>query len=170
MACIMALLLGAIYFQQGLSQASIQSRVGAISFSMLLMSFIAFDIVLLFPKERDLYTRESQAGLYGASAFFHARCLAELPGHLTAGGTYATIAYWMMGFQSSAMKFAHFFFLCEAVVFAGTSLLIFCGCCARDFEMANNYATVFFCLFMMFDGSGLCGNQPVRRVHPTILH
>jgi ATP-binding cassette subfamily G (WHITE) protein 2 len=152
MACIMALLLGAIYFQQGLSQASIQSRVGAISFSMLLMSFIAFDIVLLFPKERDLYTRESQAGLYGASAFFHARCLAELPGHLTAGGAYATIAYWMMGFQSSAMKFAHFFFLCEAVVFAGTSLLIFCGCCARDFEMANNYATVFFCLFMMFDG------------------
>ena len=68
------------------------------------------------------------------------------------------------------MKFAHFFFLCEAVVFAGTSLLIFCGCRARDFEMANNYATVFFCLFMMFDGSGLCGNQPVRRVHPTILH
>merc|ERR1719161_3145317 len=58
----------------------------------------------------------------------------------------------MMGFQSSPMKFAHFFFLCEAVVFAGTSLLIFCGCCARDFEMANNYATVFFCLFMMFDG------------------
>ena len=51
----------------------------------------------------------------------------------------------MMGFQGSAMKFAHFFFLCEAVVFAGTSLLIFCGCCARDFEMANNYATVFFC-------------------------
>ena len=149
MACIMALLLGAIYFQQGLSQASIQSRVGAISFSMLLMSFIAFDIVLLFPKERDLYTRESQAGLYGASAFFHARCLAELPGHLTAGGAYATIAYWMMGFQNSPMKFAHFFFLCEAVVFAGTSLLIFCGCCARDFEMANNYATVFFCLFMM---------------------
>jgi ABC-type multidrug transport system permease subunit len=96
MACIMALLLGAIYFQQGLSQASIQSRVGAISFSMLLMSFIAFDIVLLFPKERDLYTREAQAGLYGASAFFHARCLAELPGHLTAGGAYATIAYWMM--------------------------------------------------------------------------
>ena len=154
MACIMALLLGAIYFQQGLSQASIQSRVGAISFSMLLMSFIAFDIVLLFPKERDLYTRESQAGLYGASAFFHARCLAELPGHLTAGGAYATIAYWMMGFQNSPMKFAHFFFLCEAVVFAGTSLLIFCGCCAKDFEMANNYATVFFCLFP-------CGNQGV---------
>ena len=51
--------------------------------------------------------------------------------------------------QNSPMKFAHFFFLCEAVVFAGTSLLIFCGCCARDFEMANNYATVFFCLFMM---------------------
>ena len=40
------------------------------------------------------------------------------------------------------MKFAHFFFLCEAVVFAGTSLLIFCGCCARDFEMANNYVRV----------------------------
>ena len=37
-------------------------------------------------------------------------------------------------------------------MFAGTSLLIFCGCCAKDFEMANNYATVFFCLFMMFDG------------------
>jgi len=152
MACLMALLLGAIFFQQGLSQASVQSRVGAISFSMLLMAFIAFDVVLLFPKERDLYTRESQAGLYGASAFFHARCLAELPGHLVAGGAYATIAYWMMGFQDSAMKFSHFFFLCEAVVFAGTSLLIFCGCCARDFEMANNYATVFFCLFMMFDG------------------
>ena len=29
---------------------------------MLLMSFIAFDIVLLFPKERDLYTREARRG------------------------------------------------------------------------------------------------------------
>ena len=70
----------------------------------------------------------------------------------------------MMGFQSSAMKFAHFFFLCEAVVFAGTSLLIFCGCCARDFEMANNYATVFFCLVP-------CGNAwRARRSMPAQVY
>eukprot|EP00629_Pelagomonadales_sp_RCC1024_P005266 CAMPEP_0119284170 /NCGR_PEP_ID=MMETSP1329-20130426/29853_1 /TAXON_ID=114041 /ORGANISM="Genus nov. species nov., Strain RCC1024" /LENGTH=79 /DNA_ID=CAMNT_0007284847 /DNA_START=26 /DNA_END=261 /DNA_ORIENTATION=+ len=79
MACVMGVLLGAIYWDQGLSQASVQSRVGAISFTMLLMSFIAFDVVLLFPKERDLFRREHQAGLYSHSAFFHARCAAELP-------------------------------------------------------------------------------------------
>ena len=58
MACIMALLLGAIYFQQGLSQASIQSRVGAISFSMLLMSS---PLIWCLFEERDL--SESPGGL-----------------------------------------------------------------------------------------------------------
>jgi len=62
------------------------------------------------------------------------------------------------------MKFAHFFFLCEAVVFAGTSLLIFCGCCARDFEMANNYATVFFCRSRRFEVLGCLPFIGMRRL------
>ena len=71
----------------------------------------------------------------------------------------------MMGFQSDAMKFAHFFFLCEGVVLAGTSLLIFCGCIAKDFEGANNFATVFLCLFMMlgpgwYSKRGAAGPRP----------
>ena len=152
MALIMAVLLGAIYWDLGLSQASVQNRVGAVSFTMLLMSFIAFDVVLLFPKERDLFRREHAAGLYSCSAFFHARCAAELPGHLAAGAVYATVTYWMMGFQRSGSKFANWLALCEALVLAGTSLLIFCGCVAKDFEGANNLATVAYCLFMMFDG------------------
>ncbi|KAH8055623.1 ATPase [Aureococcus anophagefferens] len=128
------------------------TRVGAVSFSMLLMSFIAFDVVLLFPKERDLYKREHAAGLYCPSAFFHARCVAELPGHLVAGGCYATVTYWMMGFQQDLGKFLSYVALCEALVLSGTSLLIACGCLAKDFEGANNIATVAYCLFMMFDG------------------
>ena len=152
MALIMAVLLGAIYYDLGLGQESVQNRVGAVSFSMLLMSFIAFDVVLLFPKERDLYKREHAAGLYCPSAFFHARCVAELPGHLVAGGCYATVTYWMMGFQRDLGKFLSYVALCEALVLSGTSLLIACGCLAKDFEGANNIATVAYCLFMMFDG------------------
>ncbi|KAH8072086.1 ATPase [Aureococcus anophagefferens] len=152
MALIMAVLLGAIYYDLGLGQESVQNRVGAVSFSMLLMSFIAFDVVLLFPKERDLYKREHAAGLYCPSAFFHARCVAELPGHLVAGGCYATVTYWMMGFQQDLGKFLSYVALCEALVLSGTSLLIACGCLAKDFEGANNIATVAYCLFMMFDG------------------
>ncbi|KAH8097624.1 ATPase [Aureococcus anophagefferens] len=113
MALIMAVLLGAIYYDLGLGQESVQNRVGAVSFSMLLMSFIAFDVVLLFPKERDLYKREHAAGLYCPSAFFHAAS-AELPGHLVAGGCYATVTYWMMGFQQDLGKFLSYVALCEA--------------------------------------------------------
>ena len=58
----------------------------------------------------------------------------------------------MMGFQRDLGKFLSYVALCEALVLSGTSLLIACGCLAKDFEGANNIATVAYCLFMMFDG------------------
>ncbi|KAH8047209.1 ATPase [Aureococcus anophagefferens] len=151
MALIMAVLLGAIYYDLGLGQESVQNRRRRV---LLHAAHVLHRLRrrLALPEGADLYKREHAAGLYCPSAFFHARCVAELPGHLVAGGCYATVTYWMMGFQQDLGKFLSYVALCEALVLSGTSLLIACGCLAKDFEGANNIATVAYCLFMMFDG------------------
>ena len=75
---------------------------------------------------------------------------------------------WRCEFSTRAVKlahrFAHFFFLCEAVVFRWYIATILRP--AVDFEMANNYATVFFCLFMMFDGHYI-NNKSIRSRQGT---
>ena len=152
MASGFAVIIGAIFYDQGKSTESIQNRVGAISFSVLLMAFLCFDIVILFPRERNLYRREARAGLHTASAFFTARCAAELPGHMVAGLLYSVISYFMMGFQRDSTKFLIYLCIIEVELFTGTSVLIACGCLARDFAGANNLATALLSLFLLLDG------------------
>lgn len=154
-----ATVLGAVYYDTSKNVESVTNRIGAISFSVLLMAFIAFDVVILFPKERDMYRREARAGLHSASAFFHARCVAEIPAHLIAGLCYASISYYMMGFQAEPRKFLIFLTMIEMEIFTGTSVLISCGTLAKDFAGANNLATLFICIFMMFDGHYINNNE-----------
>lgn len=163
-----ATVLGAVYYDTSKSVESVTNRIGAISFSVLLMAFLAFDVVILFPKERDMYRREARAGLHSASAFFHARCVAEVPAHLIAGLCYASIAYYMMGFQAEARKFLIFLAVIELEIITGTSVLIACGTLAKDFAGANNLATLFICIFMMFDGHYINNNEipPGKQCDP----
>ncbi len=57
------------------------------------------DQILVFPRERLMYWRDRDAGLYSTSAFYAARTMAELPLTFAFAALCALISYCMFGFQ-----------------------------------------------------------------------
>jgi ATP-binding cassette subfamily G (WHITE) protein 2 len=94
MAVIMPLLVGGIFWGITNSQAAVSDRLAAVSFLILLQSFMCMDQILLFPKERAVYLRDHAVGLHSTSSFFVARSLAEMPFILLFAAISATISYW----------------------------------------------------------------------------
>jgi ATP-binding cassette subfamily G (WHITE) protein 2 len=84
-AILLSLLVGSIYWRIGLSQEAIRDRFASLAFLITLLSFTAYDIVLLFHLERAIYLREHSLGLYSTSSFFVGRTLAEMPFHTLVG-------------------------------------------------------------------------------------
>eukprot|EP01006_Ploeotia_vitrea_P025730 TRINITY_DN58626_c0_g1_i1.p1 TRINITY_DN58626_c0_g1~~TRINITY_DN58626_c0_g1_i1.p1 ORF type:complete len:475 (+),score=246.27 TRINITY_DN58626_c0_g1_i1:807-2231(+) len=152
-ATILPLLVGTIYWQLGVSQLAVQDRVSGISFMVLLMAFMTFDILLLFPVERDVYLREQGAGLYSTSAFYLGRSMAELPFHCLFAFLAALISYWCFGMQNDAVKFFNFVIIIMSAVLTGSALLIACGAAAKSLDQSNLIATLAIILFMLFDGT-----------------
>jgi hypothetical protein len=95
MAIIMPLLVGGIYWNIPLTQTAVTDRLAAISFLVLVQSFMCMDQILLFPKERAVYLRDHATGLHSTSSFFLARTLAEMPFILLFAVISAVISYWM---------------------------------------------------------------------------
>jgi len=144
---------GAIYWQLNLGQSGATDRLSAISFFVLLQSFLAFDILLLFPIERSIYLREQESGAYRTSAFYIGRTLSETPNHVVFAFIAACITYWMMGFQNDAGKFFVWCLIIINTTLTGASLLLFCGAISKALEQSNMIATLMLILFMLFDGN-----------------
>lgn len=81
-AIICPLLFGSVYWQLDLSQQSSFDRISAIALLVLMLAFFPFDILMLFPKERDIFNREQASGMYRPISFFIGRTLAETPQHV----------------------------------------------------------------------------------------
>ena len=58
------LIVGSIYFQLPLTVSGAGDRLSGISLIVLLQSFMSFDQLLLFPKERGLYLHESNGNVF----------------------------------------------------------------------------------------------------------
>lgn len=150
---VLPLIVGSIFWQIGFDQNSIFDRASGIAFIVLLQTFMAFDIILLFPIERRIYLEEHSAGLYSTSAFFWGRSLADSPFHVIFSATVAIISYWMFGLQANAQKFFTYLVIIEMVTLCGTSALLLCGAIAKDMEQANILATVLLIVFTLFTGT-----------------
>lgn len=151
-AVITTLLVGLIYWQLGLSQKSVANRMGAFSFLVTMVSFSAYDIVLLFPKERTVYLREHAAGLYDTAAYFHARGLAEMPFHVLFTLFTCVGTYFMLGLQMELGKFLVFVLSLELCAVCGASAMLFVGSVSADENVGNVLASILLLMFMLFDG------------------
>ena len=65
------------------------------------MSFLCFDILMLWPTERIVYLRDQRSGMYCTSAFYIARSCAEAPIHIASGILGGVITYYMYGMSLS---------------------------------------------------------------------
>jgi len=62
-AVVMAAIVGLVYLQLPLTFRGAQDHLAAVSLFTITIAFTAMDQLLLFPKERSIYVRESDAGL-----------------------------------------------------------------------------------------------------------
>eukprot|EP00993_Chasmostoma_nieuportense_P001445 NODE_2327_length_1210_cov_40.384118_g2213_i0.p1 GENE.NODE_2327_length_1210_cov_40.384118_g2213_i0~~NODE_2327_length_1210_cov_40.384118_g2213_i0.p1 ORF type:complete len:368 (+),score=98.38 NODE_2327_length_1210_cov_40.384118_g2213_i0:3-1106(+) len=102
----LGLLLGAIYFDLGNDQQSIQMRQGLIFFTLVNQSFTPLLGVLhVFPTVSRIVMREHNSGLYGIPAYFLATLVGLLPNQIIFPILFTTIVYWMAGLAAAATKY-----------------------------------------------------------------
>uniref|UniRef100_A0A915DRI7 ABC transporter domain-containing protein n=1 Tax=Ditylenchus dipsaci TaxID=166011 RepID=A0A915DRI7_9BILA len=105
---IMGLIIGFIYFQTGrnLNERKITSLNGALFFIVAELTFPAlFGILTVLPREFPLVVREYHDGLYDICSYYTARVLSYLPLFSLDGAFMIAIAYYMVGFASSPLRF-----------------------------------------------------------------
>jgi len=149
----MPLVIGGIYWHLGLVQTSIGDRMSFLSLAVLMQAFAAFDVILLFPKERELYLREQKAGLYRTSAYILAKTFSEHPVHAICAAIGAPIYYYMAGLQNDTGKFFIFTLILIMATLTGASMLSAIGALSKTMEQSNLVATIFIILFMLLDGT-----------------
>mmetsp|Transcript_12931 Transcript_12931/g.15676 ORF Transcript_12931/g.15676 Transcript_12931/m.15676 type:complete len:617 (+) Transcript_12931:249-2099(+) len=147
-AVMFGLIVGIVYFRLGRTPVEVQARMGCLAFSIMLQSFIAFDIIILFPKERAIYLKESGQSLYTPSAFFLARTFAEFPSHFLNAAVFATVTFFMVGLHN----FLWYFILIQLSTHAGVSLLLAISALSKTLDIANVTASVVLVIFFLFDG------------------
>jgi len=150
---VIPVIVGSIYFRMGTSVSSSADRLSAISLIVLLQAFMCFDQLLLFPKERSLYLHETNGGMYGTSAFYWARTLAESWSIVLFALVCAVVCYEMYGLYDSASARVTFYLLVVAVTMAGASFLTCIGAMCKSFDQSNALAGTVLIVLMLFDGN-----------------
>lgn len=150
---LMPIIFGSVYFQIDLSQESAFDRISAISLTVLMQAFMAFDILMLFPTERSIFNREQSSGMYRPISFYLGRTLSEMPQHSIFALIFGLISYWMYGLQNDINKFLKFELVLLVETNAGAGLLLLFSAMSKNLEQSNLIATLFLLLFMIFDAN-----------------
>ena len=105
-ALIIALVLGALYWQQDSDQKGVQNINGALFILLAYISFayIYFEVTA-FLSELRVFRQEHFAGMYRIDAFFLARQLVDLPLSILEPLLVTTIFYWTIGLNPDPRRF-----------------------------------------------------------------
>ena len=150
---VVALIVGLVYLQLPVTTQGLADRFGFLSLFAISVGFAPIDLVLLFPKERAVFLRDSAQNLYGTLAFYCGRTLADLPFQLGFSAIAAVIAYFMVGFQLDAGKLLVFVLSVMAVMWCTAGLFMAVSSVSPDVASANGIATLVLIFAMLFSGT-----------------
>ncbi|RKP19767.1 hypothetical protein ROZALSC1DRAFT_28675 [Rozella allomycis CSF55] len=162
---LIPLLIGSVFYQLDDTTASIRDIFSVLSFSVVLISYLPFDVVLLFPIEMATLKRESLSGMYSIATFYMARNIAEIPVHCICSCIASTIIYFMIGLPLDEYKFGVFQLFMMLMLLSSVSLYIAVGALCGKVQTCNivaNIAQVIFTLFNGFFGNVICVFEQVK--------
>lgn len=94
MAIVFALIVGGIWYDIGLSQASIQDRVGVMFFVAINQTFNSTIAVFnTFPKEKVIVDRERDSNAYNSLSYYTAKWFMEMPLNLVPPFVFSCMVY-----------------------------------------------------------------------------
>uniref|UniRef100_A0A182U2S1 ABC-2 type transporter transmembrane domain-containing protein n=1 Tax=Anopheles melas TaxID=34690 RepID=A0A182U2S1_9DIPT len=150
--CLIAPLIGMLYFGIGNQAAQIFNNYNYVFFSIMFLMFTAFSsMTMAFPLELPIITREHFNRWYSLRAYYIAMTVADIPIQLLCTVTYILITYYMTGQPPEAFRVGLFTLICLMVAWVaqGLGLLV-----ASLFDVKNGaiFGPFFICPFLIFSG------------------
>ena len=125
-----ALLTGLLYYQLPYTQTGLRNRFGAVFFLTVNSSMAGLiGTIIVFPEQRLLFERERDANMYYTTTYLIAKFLIGVPETALFTLLYVSIAYWMVGFDSSFIELYISLVLCMLSV-GSVGLIV--GCFANN--------------------------------------
>lgn len=147
-AIMMGIIFGVLYFktyEKELEFAMLDTQM-AVTMTVIMIAWLPYDVVLTFPKERQIFLRERRAGLYSSFEFYLARILADMPFHVISAIIFAAVVYLMAGLQCGL----HLFILLNIYgILVGAAMMQAIGAVSRTFEEANILMMLVLMMSMM---------------------
>eukprot|EP00899_Mesostigma_viride_P016059 jgi/Mesvir1/24454/Mv21823-RA.1 len=152
-ALVIAVLIGTVFLQIGTDQQSAVRRQPVLFFTAVNQGiFASMQVINSFPSERLLSLRERAAGTYYASAYFLAKCSAEIIVQLPVPFLFSCVVYWLIGLQAVASKFfiyAGFMMLCST---SATSMALMVSTWCRTVDLSVSVLPMLVEVSRLFGG------------------
>jgi ABC-type multidrug transport system ATPase subunit/ABC-type multidrug transport system permease subunit len=152
-AILLALLVGAIYWQRGTGLAGFQDRLGSIFFSLALFAFANLSVLDLFVTERDLFVREREANRYSPFAYYLSKAAVDLPLiRVLPPLVYGLIVYEMIGYREGTIHWIIYLASLTLCSLASSALLYAVGAAVPSVAVGNVIGALLLLFFMLFGG------------------
>jgi ABC-type multidrug transport system ATPase subunit/ABC-type multidrug transport system permease subunit len=152
-AIMLALLVGAIYWQRGTGLAGFQDRLGSIFFSLALFAFANLSVLDLFVTERDLFVREREAHRYSPLAYYLSKAAVDLPLiRVLPPLVYGLIVYEMIGYREGTVHWIIYLASLALCSTASSALLYAVGAAVPSVAVGNVIGALLLLFFMLFGG------------------
>ncbi|CAN9509350.1 unnamed protein product [Ophioblennius macclurei] len=146
---ILALVVGAIFFNVKLDQSGQQNRFGALFFVTVNQCFSSMSSAELFITERKLFIHEYISGYYRLSVYFLTKILSDILTMRTIPAViFSCVAYFMVGFKPTVDAFFLFMFTVALVSYTATSMAMAISADQTVVAIATIFMTI-ICVFMM---------------------
>jgi len=135
-AIFLGLIFGALFFdtwEKPYSFAVLDTQMG-VSMCVIIIVWLPYDVTLTFPKERRVFLRERNAGLYTTAPFYLARITADMPIHIVTA-TILSLIFWLLA--NLRQSYFEFWLVCVCSILVGASVMQAVGAASRTFEEAN---------------------------------
>ncbi|KAK7804611.1 hypothetical protein U0070_003782 [Myodes glareolus] len=150
---ILALIIGAIYFDLKNDSAGIQNRAGVLFFLTTNQCFSSVSAVELFVVEKKLFIHEYISGYYRVSSYFFGKLISDLlPMRFLPSVIFTCIVYFMLGLKNEVGAFFIMMFSLVMVAYTASSMALAIAAGQSVVSVATLLMTISFVFMMIFSG------------------
>ena len=153
-AFVVALGVGAVFWQVGSNQGGIQNRMGSLFFVLLYLTLMSLSSLPVWREDRLLFLRERANGVYGVNAYFASMLLFDLlPMRVLPPFFFGLMTYQMVGLnEGTEYCLAWFVATLIATNVCASCMCMAVGAAARSVAAANVIASLCFLAAILFGG------------------
>lgn len=150
---VLALIIGAIYFDLKNDSSGIQNRAGVLFFLTTNQCFTSVSAVELFVVEKKLFIHEYISGYYRVSSYFFGKLISDLlPMRFLPSVIFTCILYFMLGLKNEVGAFFIMMFSLLMVAYTASSMALAIAAGQSVVSVATLLMTISFVFMMIFSG------------------